>query len=125
MRWVRGRCAVHFVPDVYEDGVVLIFTASAYTEPFLFNFSYGLVSNGSRLSGLAQLRRHLVQLAGHARLPLTVSSKRTPAVLRGAIILYLELVVDRLPDAVLRDSACKQADSSYIVIRFDGLYMVI
>lgn len=123
--WVCWRCAVHVVPEGGEEGVVFTSTATAYTEPFLFLLAYGLVANGSSLSGSAQLRRHFIELAGDSRLPSAASSVRTLAVLRRAIMLYLELVVEGYPDAVLRCAQCEQPDGSYAVICFDGLYMGI
>lgn len=123
--WLCTSCDLKVMLDGAAHGVVFSSPNSGYTEVFLFNLAYGLVANGSSLTGSAQLRRHLVELAGDSRLPLAAADLRVLKVLRQALMLYLELVVTGMPAAVLRCKVCSLPNGSYKVVCFDGLYQGI
>lgn len=123
--WLCTACDLKVMLDGATQGVVFSSPNTGYTEVFLFNVTYGLVANGSSLTGSAQLRRHLVELAGDSRLPSAAADLRVLKVLRQGVMLYLELVVTGMPAAVLRCKMCTLLNGSYEVLCFDGLYQGI
>lgn len=90
------------MPDGHAHVVVFSSPKTRFTEPFLFNVGYGLVGNGSSVSGSAQLRLQLVQRAVDTRFPSGATDLRVVKVLRQGLMVYLELVMTRIPRAVLR-----------------------
>lgn len=123
--WLCTACDLKVMPDGADQGVIFSSPNTGFTEPFLFNVAYGLVANGSSLTGSSQLRQHLVELAGECRFPLAATDLRVLKVLRQGVMLYLELVVSGMPAAVLRCKECTLPDGSYKVLCFDGLYQGI
>lgn len=123
--WLCSFCDLKVMADGDSQGVIFSSPNTGFTEVFLFNVAYGLVANGSSLTGSAQLRGHLVELAGGSRFPSTATDLRVLKVLRQGVMLYLELVVTGMPRDVLRCKVCALPDGSYKVLCFDGLYQGI
>lgn len=123
--WLCVPCDLKVMPDGKAEGVILSSPNTGFTEVFLFNVAYGLVANGSSLTGSAHLRLHLAELAGITRLPPGATDLRVLKALRQGMMLYLELVVGGMPRAALRCNICTLPDGSYKVLCFDGLYQGI
>lgn len=121
--WLCTLCDLKVMPDGLAEGVIFSSGNTGFSEEFLFNVAYGLVSNGSSLSGSAQLRRRMVELSGNIRLPLAACDLRALRALRLGMMLYLELVVAGMPPAVLQCQCCVLSNGSYKVLCFDGLYV--
>lgn len=49
--WLCTTCDLKVMPDGAEQGVIFSSPNTGFTEPFLFNIAYGLVANGSSLTG--------------------------------------------------------------------------
>lgn len=123
--WLCPRCNVKVFDDGSQYGIVFGSIETGFTEPFLFNVAAGLVANGSCMSATVQLRQHVIELSGTERLPLKANAVRTLPIVRQALMLYLELVVEGLPVSVFSCSSCVQPGGSYKSLSFDGLYMGI
>ena len=121
--WSCHTCKTRVMPDGRDRGVVSLSTKMIYSEFCLFENSVSLSRNGCSLWSSAQLRDAFYALSAPHIYPHLTKKLVSVSRLRKAVILYLSLVIKRVPLAVTQCFKCRRPDGSHAVVCFDGLQL--
>lgn len=121
--WRYHQCLFLMLPDGVARGVVFHSCYAIYLEAYLFELAVNLSRSRMSLHATAYLRLAYAELISGNKYPFASKHMRSVTTPGKALLLYLALVIKGLPYDTVSCANCKRADSSNVIVSFDGLQL--
>lgn len=121
--WWCTMCFRTVAADGLDEGLIMMSQYTSYTEVFLFEAATVVCMNGANIGSARGLRECFHQMSVPHLFPRSQKPLRTLPVFRAAVMTYLDLVIEVLPQPLSTCSKWRRPDGSVRAIFFDSLQM--